>query len=127
MTDISQIYPFSTQDGKAIPLDIVQSKGFLFKSFTLTAASFTVPADKLVGVCFASESCLIRVAQTLPSSLTEDFDYSDTLLLPKGMAVTTVFTPGIYYVRGLDLAGTVYIQFVEKWVGLALERQFGRK
>lgn len=124
---LAQVYPFATQDGKAIPLDIIKSAGLIVKSFSLTAELLIFPEDKPVGMLIASKACVLRMGQTLPDTLSDAVEYSDTILLPTNMAVICALTAGAWYVKGLTETGTLYVQFIEKWVGLALDRQFIRK
>lgn len=124
---LQQIYPFATQDGKAIPLDIIKSAGLLTKAYTTSVSTFTVPEGKQVGVFLASSACLVRPTTELPGALLDGTTYEDALLIPSDVAVASVVMPGTYYIKGLSVAGTLYLQFIEKWAGLALDKQFQRK
>jgi hypothetical protein len=127
MATPNTLYPFATQDGKAIPLDIIKSSGLMLRTFGVSAASFTIPAGVAVAALIASNPCVLRFGTTLPDNLVEDELYSDTILIPKDMVVTASVVPGTAYVKGLTSTGKLYLQFFEKWAGLALDRQFSTK
>jgi len=129
MTDTvpSEVYPFATQDGKAIPLDIIKPSGIITKTFTLAAASFTIPAGYKVGTFLATVGCLVRFGATLPNPLVDATLYEDTLLVPNDTIVTSSILSTTVYVKGLAESGTLYVQLIEKWIGLALDKQFTRK
>lgn len=121
------IYPFATQDGKAIPLDIIKPKGIIFQSFTAGAsAQITIPADATVGVIFSDKACAIGFGVDVPALVANTY-YPTTALIPVGSIVTLALTPGTAYVRGLTDSGNIWIQLIEKWAGLALNTQYGRK
>lgn len=122
------VYPFATQDGKAIPLDIIKAKSVIMQSFIAGAGTaITIPATATVGVLISDKACLLRFGTTLPASLIANTEYADTVLVPSGSIVVVAMTPGTAYVRGLSEAGTIYIQLIEKWAGLALNTQYQRK
>lgn len=124
---LKDLYPFATQDGQAIPLDIINPAGLVFQDFILGASTeFTIPAGYEVGTFFATKDCIVSFGADLVS-----FDantmHTNTLLLPAGVVVTAAFIAGPAYVRGIAEVGTVYMQLIEKWAGLGLPQQFVRK
>jgi hypothetical protein len=124
---VNQVYPFSTADGQAIPLDIIKSSGLVKKDFTaLSTGSFTLVAGE-VGVLLASAPCLVRFGTTIPEVLLDGTLYSDMYLVPRDTVITVSLTAGIIYVRGIEEDGTLYLQLIEKWAGLALAKQYSRK
>lgn len=123
----SGVYPFATQDGKPIPLDIIKSAGFLWQSFIAGVGSrFDIPPDKTVGVLIATTACLVTFGTDLSDFMSNKV-YNDTILIPADSPVTVSLIPGKAYVRSLTSPGTLYIQLIEKWAGLALDKQFTRK
>lgn len=128
MTTPAGIYPFATQDGKAIPLDIIKPEGILLQTFGVgSSSSFTLPEGSLVGTFTATSACLVRFGTDLPGSLAADTLYAETLLIPAETTVTCALTAGLVYVIGLVEEGTIYVQLIKKWAGLALDRQYLRK
>lgn len=123
---MEQVYPFATQDGKSIPLDIIRPSGLLFKSFTTTPAEITIPEGYPVAAIIADKACLIKFNGSI-SGFVENTVYTDLLLVPAETIVIVSILSGIGSVRGITETGTVYIQLIEKWAGLALDKQFIRK
>lgn len=120
------VYPFSTQDGKAIPLDIVNPAGLIFKSFVAgSGASFTIPAGKTVGVFFCNADAIISFGADMVS-MAENTVHSKALLVPANTTLTTAFEAGTAYVRGISGSGIMYLQLIEKWAGLGLPTQYVR-
>lgn len=127
MTTPAGVYPFSTMDGKPIPLDIIKPTGLIPKSFTAVGdSSFVVPSDAVVGVFISNQACLIRFGATVGAPV-DATEIPNTILIPADMAVTVALTAGTCYVRGLTASGTVYLQLMEKWAALALPTQFTKK
>lgn len=123
----SEVYPFATQDGKAIPLDIIKPAGLILQAFTpLAVASFIIPAGYKVGTMLASKACIVRFGQTIPALVDGTF-YEDMLLIPNDTIITVSFDPTTLYVEGLTESGTFYLQLIERWAGLALDKQFSKK
>jgi hypothetical protein len=66
------------------------------------------------------------MGQTIPA-LVNGTLYEDMFLVYTDTIITVALTAGPIYVKGLSESGTLYIQLVEKWAGLALPRQFTKK
>jgi hypothetical protein len=123
----SEIYPFSTQDGKAIPLDIIKPAFLIKKSFSTTSSSFTIAEGMRVATVMATAGCLLRFEEDIPV-LVDGIAYASTALIPPNTIVTIALKSGLAYVQSLTSeAGTLYIQVIEKWAGLALDNQYIRK
>jgi len=127
MTAPANVYPFSTADGKAIPLDIIRPMGLIIKTFTIASASFTIPTDAVVGVLYSTSPCVVRFGTDISLPVTDGAEIADAVLVPAEMAVTVALTAGTAYVHGLIESGTLYIQLIEQWAGLALSKQYSRK
>lgn len=126
------VYPFSTQDGKAIPLDIIRPKGLIICAFTpaalLTVSHCTIPDGTVVGVLTSSAECIVRFGpEDIPSVLEDGTLYEDTVFIPAGGGVTVVLQPGPISVTGTNKAGALFIQIIDQWAGLGLPTQYGRK
>ena len=120
-----QIYPFSTEDSKAIPLDIIRPVALLRKAISSTALnSLTIPADWAVASFYSPSGCLIQfVDTTLPITPVDGTVYSNCLFVPPNCVVSSTCLPGAAKVLGLGGASFLIIQQVQKWAGLALKRQ----
>lgn len=123
----SQVYPFATQDGKAIPLDIIRPAGLIQLAFNNSSVvNFTLTDTYTEGIILATSACIIRQGSTIPSIVDGTF-YQDMFLVYTDTLITVSLLPGIIYVKGLTGSGTLYLQLIEKWAGLALPKQFIRK
>ena len=127
MSTPSEVYPFATQDGKAIPLDILKPSSLVFYAFTDVAKTdIVIPTTSQVAIFLASEACLLSFEGSL-IALTSGIEYTKTLLIPKDVIVASVIQGTFAQIRGLTASGTLYVQLIEKWAGLALDKQFTRK
>jgi len=122
------VYPFATQDGKAIPLDIINPSALLKRLYTANASSaFTIPAGYSVGVFYSSQGAVVSFGVD-KTNLADNVLADSTLFIPSDVLVTAAFNPGAAYVASASgIAGVLYIQFIQKWSGLALNTQYQRK
>lgn len=124
------IYPFSTQDGKAIPLDIIKPKGLISCAYTNgVVAHCVIPPDGSVGVLTSSFPCILRFgAVDMPVPPVDGVYYPDAVYIPAGGIITVALTPGpVSVVGAATKSGVLYIQLIEQWAGLGLPTQYGRK
>lgn len=121
------IYPFSTQDGKAIPLDIIKPRAVIVQPYLVSAgATFQMPSYAVVGVLMSDTGCLVRFGEE-GIVATPGMPITDCIIVPAGGIITTVLTPGDVHVLGLAKGGTLYIQLIEQWAAMGLATQYGRK
>lgn len=122
----NQLYPFSTEDGKPIPLDIIRPVGVTVMSFT-DSADITLPASYEV-VCVRSSVDAIWCFE--PATV-----IADNTPLPSAVALFAgvianvaipVATASRITVRGGGV-GEVWIQAMQRWVALGLNRQLNRR
>ena len=127
MTAPTNLYPFATQDGKAIPLDIIRPSALLSLAVNTTAAG---PVDITnaysVGVFFSAVECLVGFGASVGYPLTTGVLHTNTLLLPANTILVSSLPSNIIYVSA-EKAGILYLQLIEKWAGLGLEKQYIRK
>ena len=128
MSDLNEVYPFATQDGKAIPLDILKPSWLFLHGFTVDGnSSLTLPASDLVSVFISSEAVIVSFEDVLDSAIVAGMQLPKALYVPKGVIVTCAIPSQQLHARGVAEAGTLYIQIIEKWAGLALAKQYVRK
>ena len=121
------VYPFSTQEGTAIPLDVIEGIGVLPVAFTAGASvAFTIPEGEVVGAITASEACVIAFGLSI-GTITDNTLIDDALFIPRDATMTCALTPGLAYVRGFNTSGTIIVQFIRKWAAINLNRQYTRK
>lgn len=120
------IYPFSTQDGKVIPLDIIKGQAVIPQPYLPASDSmFSIPAWAGVGVLMSDTGCLVRFGAAI--AVEAGVPISDCIVVPAGGIITTVLTPGEVHVQGLTKGGTLYVQLIEQWAAIGLPTQYGRK
>ena len=125
---LSDIYPFATQDGKAIPLDILKPSGLILHAYTEGSAStLIIPEQYQVGMFLATTSCLVCFGEELVKPFVDSIIYENTLLVPSGNVVSSAIRHPSLSIIGLNEGGQLYIQLIDRWAGLALDRQYQRK
>lgn len=123
----SEIYPFATVDGKAIPLDILKPTYLSITQFTAEASTeINLPVNAVVGMFISNKAVVISFEAPLAAIGTEPI-LSKTLIVPENVIVSSSILANKLHIRGIAEAGTLYIQLIEKWAGLALDKQFTRK
>lgn len=75
----------------------------------------------MLAVIYASQDCYLTVDDALGSSPIDNQFLKDTYFIPKGHAITVVLDGTVANVRGLDTAGIIHIQFIERWAGMGLD------
>ena len=121
-----ELYPFSTQNGQYVPLDIVKPRALQYFTFTSTFATVVLSSSLNLSMVWASEDCVIDLANTA-NALTSGTERADWLFIPKGSIVAAVLPTGTVRVRGLVNGGSLMVQGIHKWNTLALPRQVGVK
>lgn len=120
------IYPFSTRDAEAIPLDIVDPISIVKKALIASgASSFTIPADYALGHIYSDVDCFLQFAlNTIPTPVADNTPYANTLFIPASTIITVKLTPGTakVIVPG-SVAGFIVVQAIRKWNSLALQQQ----
>ena len=133
MADIEGRYPFSTADGKAIPLDIIRPHGIIKKSFlsASSTAALTCPASIEVMALSANADCIIQFAASgaVASAAADGVLKTDAIFVLAN--ILTVISPPLdkksFAIIGDSADGTAVIQFLQTWKGLSLASQVNRK
>lgn len=128
MPNIPQdVYPFSTADGKPIPLDILKPNFLVILDFTSNGVvSFNLPTPSRVAMFIATEAVLVSFEDSL-ASVGDKAVLDKTLIIPKGTIVSSVLPVSQIKIRGIDDPGTLYIQGIEQWAGVSIESLYQRK
>lgn len=124
---LEQLYPFSTAEGTPIPLDIIRATGVIIKSYNqLAAAAVVFPASMQLAAFYSQKDCLVQFGDDLVPPV-DGVHQELTLYVPAHMVVMAVVPTLTGTVLGLSEAGTLIIQGVYKWAGIALARQVSHK
>lgn len=124
-----QLYPFTTEDSIAIPLDIIRPLSLIKKSFLAAGTSvLTIPVGWSVASFFSPTGCIIQfAAAAIPNPPVDGIAYADALLVPPNCIVTSTVLEGVATVVSLaGVTGYVVAQHIQKWSGLVLKRQVSR-
>ncbi len=122
------LYPLSTQDGKAIPLDVVSPLSLI--PFTLVAATpkaITFPVGYSLVYLYSTVTCFIQFNENvLPAALVDATEYVDAMMLPADTIVTAYVGDGIEALNAsvvASAAGVLYVNSVEHWAALVQRLQ----
>ena len=133
MANIPNRYPLATADGQAIPLDVVRPNSSVLRSFNaaIGSAALSMPASTEVMVIYADKDCLIQFAASAAVAATyvDGTLKADSFFIPAStlMVLSPIPEKTSFSLIGLTVAGIAYINFLEKWSGMALQSQFTRR
>ena len=129
MTTPSDLYPLSTIDGKEVPLEVIKPIGIMIASFSSSPSSpVAIPdASKLIGIS-STEDCFVLFANATISVPANNTYVSGVLFVPADTIITVIPSAAYYsVVSASSNNGTLTLQFLETWHGLALPTQFVRR
>lgn len=126
MAIADEIYPYSTQNGIPIPLEIIKPLGVVTGAFTSGFSALTLPASCALCSILASEDMIIDFTNSMTTVVAGTF-YTNVLYAPKGIIVIASIPTGTVKIKGLTLGGSFVIQALQKWSALSLPRQLGVK
>ena len=119
------LYPLSTPDGIAIPLDVVSPTGYMYIPFSATpTVALALPATSDMIVLTCDEDCIIRFSNDLAVIPPASSYMVDTLYLRKNMQTIVYPQKKFISVKRLVMDGTLHLQFIDTWHGLALASQY---
>lgn len=126
----SKRYPLSTPDGQAIPLEVIKPLAYVSIPFTLAGFSTVVDLtatylDKIL-VAFSEEGCYLS-SLAIPVAPVSGVISPSIIYVPAGIAIAFVTNSTSLSAIGNTVLGTVHIQIVDTWAGLALETQITRR
>jgi hypothetical protein len=122
---VAGVYPFSTSDGKAVPVDIASPVGLVAWDFVLaTPLAITIPAGYETAWAYATATCVLKLGVgALPTALVDGTNYPASILIPAYTMITLLLVPGSAAILGLESGGSLYINAIEQWAALAHQRQ----
>lgn len=120
MTASNLIYPFSTQDGSAIPLDIVEPLSFFFVSLVInTAKSFTIPAGFDIAYVISETDCILQFGATdIPNAPVAETVYDNAIFIPADLPCMIKLTPGEASAVTISASGKVRFNKIRQWAAL---------
>lgn len=126
MALVDEIYPYSTQSGDPIPLDIIKPLGALPFTFSTAFTALTIPAIYTLSSILSEQDVIIDFSNSL-TTWVSGTSYANVLFLPAGVITIASIPTGTVKVKGLTAGGSLVIQALQKWSALALPRQLAVK
>lgn len=124
---VNDVYPLATQDGKAIPLDVLKPAAFVKLALTTTEAAFDLGEYRLASF-LATADVILRFGTVTIGFITSGIPVPDALFLPQGTYIMALMPVGTFRAKTLGAAtADVYVQCIEQWAGLGLDKQYTRK
>ena len=126
MTAPTDLYPLTTQDGQAIPNDVI--KPLALVSFAIlegASNNITIPADYTLVWVYATKACLLKIgASDLPAPLVAGTSYANTTLIPAESPMVMMVAAGAADVQGVGPSdGVLYMMSIVQWAGLHQVKQ----
>ena len=126
-----QLYPLSTDNGVAIPLDIVRPLG----SIKWTVASggdlaITIPGTFALVSVFSNVNCLLDFSNTVSYPAADATKYESSFMIPADTILTLAIpSQGAAKLVNLsaEVTGLVVMNCLQKWAGIGLRRQLERR
>lgn len=124
MTAPSQLYPFSSQDSKAIPIEIAAPLSVVkYALVANTKKDIVVPASWVVGWIYSDVDIVFSHNDTdLVYPMVEGTEYTDATFIPKRRPYSIKWVPGAGSILPLA-SGTVYMMKIEQWAALVQAKQ----
>lgn len=127
MATAPELYPFSTQDGKSIPLEIVSPNGMIVQALTTSWSTVVLTELYNLSVIFSSVDLFLDETNTASGTPTSGTSYAGWIFIPANTAVTLTLPTASIKVRAVAGSGNLYINGIQKWAALALPRQYNTK
>ena len=121
-----QLYPLSTRDGNAIPLDAASPLNLYKKTIAANIATqVNIPVDmKLVSI-HATIAMVLDFLDTATYPLADEDLKAEALYLPAD-TILTIWLQAVGPVKAVpvnaDEAGLLFIQGIQKWAAIGLEQ-----
>lgn len=122
-----ELYPFATQDGKDIPLDIIKPLGTIMFSMTLSFVNCVLPVKYNLSALFSTSAAYIDLTGTASSAPVSGTDNVGWLYLPANTVLIAELPTITAKIRAVSAAGDLYITALQKYAALGLPRQFNTK
>lgn len=119
-------YPYTTEDGTPIPLDIIRPKGIIQIGISTTEALLNFTDLTGVAMFYATQDCYVVFAPSFGSVVNNTLKLN-TLFIPKNHVVSSTINALSCSVKSLSTTGILIVQLIEKWSGLTLDTNFGKR
>lgn len=113
-------YPFATQDGMAIPLDVIRPNRVHLVGLQVSDVTFTLSPEAQVAVFYSTTACVVSLGSDT-KAIAVGNTIEDALYIPANTAVVSTVSGGTKRVGTFLTTGTLVVQEIERWAGLALD------
>ena len=114
------LYPFSTPQGSAVPLEVVKPKSLVAYAFPVGASSIVIPAGISTCWIYSTQDCILRLdGNVLPGALVDGVLYANSMFIPAVTPMSVIIAAGDAQILSLAEAGSLYINSIEQWAALA--------
>lgn len=123
----ADLYPYATADGKSIPLECLRPQGLTIKALTENSSSFTLPEDSETVLLYCTKDCILRFGAASASPADGVYE-ANSLFLPKGHSMSVLIPDNEIHAKLLAVGtGTLFVQTLVKWAGLAIDTNYIRR
>lgn len=122
----SQLYPLSTENSDAIPLDVIRPTGIIRLALSAPTTDLVIPEEVKIAAFYSKLGCFIHFGLLMPNPPISNTYYPDALFIPPGVIITSVIPSVNAKVVPLSADGELIIQGIYKWAGVGLDRQVNR-
>lgn len=134
MADIPKRYPMSTQDGQAIPLDILRPHSLLSLTIAtgISSAAIQIPTNVEVFSLLSECDAILQfgASNVVATDLTTGVLKNDAIYIPKDMVIflsPPIDVTHFAIIPRLTQSGVAIIQFLESWNSLSTKPQHQRR
>ncbi len=128
MSTPKDLYPFSTQDGKSIPFEVLDSTSAAKIAINPTATVLTtLPVSEGIVILYSSVDAWVAFAgglTTLPMG--DNTFYPNTTFVPAFTLISAAIRGANMYLSADSADGAIRVQVARKWAGLALPRSVNK-
>lgn len=119
----NDLYPFSTQDGKAVPLEIVKPLSLVtWTTVANTPKAIVIPAGAAAWVYSTKDIVLSFEDTALPAALVQGIVYPNAIFIPALTPMVIELIAGPAYLLSVEVA-TFYLNVITQYAALAQVRQ----
>lgn len=122
----NQLYPFSTQDGQTIPLDVIRPLSLVVAAVAAAGTVVAFPAAVSVCVIYGSVDMVLDLEAAASSPLG---NHASALFVPAGTLITAVL-PDVTSIKAIPVSpqdGFISVQSVQRWAGVGTQTQLVRR
>jgi hypothetical protein len=119
-------YPFSTKDGRVIPLDILRAEGCWNHSMPTIQTTFTLPASLVLPI-IAIIYCDVDAIISFDEDIVDDAYMAGGHFIAGGSYIAFALPSRTIKTRAQEVAGFCVVNVITRWAGLDLDITYGKR